>query len=340
MTPTQIKALWLAITLSLIALAPKGYGEVSEVEASGVEVREAEWSGEQNKSDNGEPTPIIIKHAPRGWTSDLQAYQNDLITLIFNQSLVSHGAFRLEMENRDLTNPRLNTLLRQGKIDSIFFSNRNAANNLIINNTGAALYPKPYLKALLGLRRFIIRREDIEKFSKIKTLRNLQNFTAGQPEGWPDSLIYENHDIKVVRPKSYSRLFLMLKNKRFDFIPLSTLEIDKAHREIAQQYPDLVILKGIFVYYPLPVVVAITGQRPKLQSRMDIGLNKIFDQAPNKTFDELFLKHFPLSNDSRASDKSVIIFLENPDLSADKNFKITHYFKEEYLSEEKTENNR
>lgn len=82
----------------------------------------------------------------------------------------------------------------------------------------------PLIQEFTEYRVLMIRKEDQSKFSNIKTLSDLQKFTAGTGSDWPSGDILRRNSIPTITINNSNKLFAMLKAKRFDFISRNTFE--------------------------------------------------------------------------------------------------------------------
>lgn len=157
----------------------------------------------------------------------------------------------------------------------------------------------PLRKGLLGSRVAFIRREDQEKFSQIRSLNDLREFTVGQGTGWTDNQFYQASGIPLVTAP-YGQLLQMLANKRFDLLPRSVLEIGQEKAMAEQASADLVIEKTLLLVYPLPYYFFVNKHDTALQKRLEAGLqmmqkdgslDAIFNKYHAAEIEKLDLRH-------------------------------------------------
>lgn len=174
----------------------------------------------------------------------------------------------------------------------------------------------PLIKGLLGYRVFIIHKDKLEIFNKIKTFKELQKLTACQGTHWPDTKILENSKIKVIKNTNFELLFLQLSKGRCDYFPRGVNEayVDMKARE--NKYPELILYDKIILYYPFPMYFFVNKENKKLANKIKKGLEVMVD---NGTLTEYIKNHentkhlFPLNNW-----RNVTTFkLYNPFLSKD-----------------------
>ncbi|MBL4630005.1 MAG: hypothetical protein JKY14_02195 [Paraglaciecola sp.] len=145
----------------------------------------------------------------------------------------------------------------------------------------------PLLKGLLGYRVAIIRAADKDKFAAVTSIENLRKLSAGQGHDWPDTKILIANKIRVMTSSTYSGLFAMLENKRFDFFPRGVTE---AWQELAMlKNPKLLIEDSLLFYYPSPIYFFVNKMNQILANRIEEGLKHAIDDG---SFEQLFIS-FP-----------------------------------------------
>lgn len=151
--------------------------------------------------------------------------------------------------------------------------------------------PVPLLKGLMGYRISLIRTEDRDRFTQIKTLEDLKPLVAGQGEGWSDVDIFRTNDLKVVTADQYEALYRMLKEERFDYFPRGAQEVLD---EFANFDTDsLMIEPNLVIAYPSPVYFHVHKDNTALAERIETGLKIAVEDG---SFDEFFYAH-PLVRD-------------------------------------------
>ncbi|WP_342616172.1 hypothetical protein [Rhodoferax sp. GW822-FHT02A01] len=177
----------------------------------------------------------------------------------------------------------------------------------------------PVDKGLVGYRVFLIRAEDQPRYSAVRTLDDLRQFSMGQGKDWSDVAIYKTAGFKVERGVSYEGLFEMLMNKRFDAFGRGATEVMDEFQARQKRYPGMAIEKDLLLYYPMPVYFWFprteTGRLHA--NRVETGMNAI---VRNGTLDRLFKQNFaPLIKALNLQNRR-LFRLTNPDLPPDQPF--------------------
>ncbi|VEN72966.1 conserved exported hypothetical protein [Candidatus Desulfarcum epimagneticum] len=222
--------------------------------------------------------PVSIKFFQ---TDSRYDYHVDLLRLAMEKT---SGPYVLEPVKNRMTQKRGLAFLTAGKKVDIAFL---AANK----EREAAFLPVrvPLLQGLLGHRVFIIRKDKLESFSKIKTLEQLKTgYKAGFGSQWADMEILESNQLPVYGTVNYENLFKMLSAGRFDYFPRGINEAWREVEERKDRYPDLVVEPKTGIYYDYPVYYFVNKKNVSLAKRVEAGLKKALSDG---TFKALFMKY-------------------------------------------------
>lgn len=267
------------------------------------------------------PSVELVTHSMGGWSPGIQRYQMDLLRLL----LANTGPYQLEPETRLLSGSRWRRVLSRGDTVTSFAA---VTLSFTLDDQDIVWLSGPFYKSLLGLRKLIVRKQDLAKFARVRTLADLQAFTAGQGSGWPDAQVYRNAGVDVVQGASLNQLLPMLSKGRFDFIALSVLEVDEVFADSRDAFPDLAVAEALYVYYPAPVYLAVSVNKPVAVERLKVGVDWLVSAQGRVAFDALFTEHFPQRlylKDARAR----LIALTNPTLPPDLAEPTNRYFYKE-----------
>lgn len=273
------------------------------------------------------PEPLTVIHSISGWSPAMKAFQMDLMRTLLRLSSEEEGDYNAVFDDRNMTTSRSMLATRRGEIHTGLTTGWGALRN---SKEHVTLYRYPYLKSLLGLRRFIIRAEDRERFESIRSVKGLKGFRAGQGAGWPDTRVYREAGIEVVEAENYPSLFPMLAKGRFDFLPLSVLEVEGALAAFEKDYPSLIIAENMYVFYPIPLYISVSNTKPKVSERLKAGLDVLFDPDSPFELDNLMLRHFPLEGEIEIDGRATLITMNNPYAEAEINLTMLRYFSEHY----------
>lgn len=146
----------------------------------------------------------------------------------------------------------------------------------------------PLLKGLLGFRKLIIHKDNLEKFNKINTLDDLRKYKACQGTHWPDTKILENAKIKVVKNTNYEAMFFQIKSKRCDFFPRAIFEASPEVESRKDILPQLMVYKDLALVYDFPMYFFVSKENIDLYERIKEGLTILFQ---TKEFDKFMMNH-------------------------------------------------
>ena len=169
----------------------------------------------------------------------------------------------------------------------------------------------PIYKGLLGKRLLVIRKQDEEKFAKIKNKNDLAMFVAGQGTHWPDNDILATNGLVVMLGIEPESLYKMLQANRFDYFPRGVVELFSEAKFI--NGTDLVIDKNIFLSYKNPLYFFVNNKNTELAERLEKGWEIILK---NGEFDTFFFNdpHVKSALEELKKYNRRIIHLDNPAL--------------------------
>lgn len=162
-------------------------------------------------------------------------------------------------------------------------------------------------KGLGGWRIALIRKENESSFAQIKTLADLQTFTAGQQQDWPDTPILQHSGITVTTTSSYDPLFRMLAAGRFEWFPRSIMEVWAE----ADSVKDLgiVVEPRVLIRYPSVYYFFVNKKNIALAKQIETGLEKALKDG---SFDRMLREyHGDVIAKARIKER-LIIDLPNP----------------------------
>ncbi|OUR77533.1 hypothetical protein A9Q77_03400 [Marinomonas sp. 42_23_T18] len=225
---------------------------------------------------------LAITHIrPYGQEDNRNAYFIDMLQLALSKTEENYGSFELKQAELVMNQSRaLKSLEYKDNIDVVWTMTSIEREGLF------KAIRIPLLKGLLGYRIFIIRKGTQETFSKVKTLENLKELTAGQGVSWPDMKILKANGFSVVGSTGYSTLFSMLEGGRFDYFPRG---VNEPWAEIkAHQEKNLEVEKTLIIQYPAPIYFFVNKDNHKLAFRIERGLRIAIADG---SFERLFRKH-------------------------------------------------
>jgi len=238
-------------------------------------------------------------------------YQFRLLELALKKTVASHGQFELTKNNEKYTSLRSRRELERGEVINIIALPTPIWPNSVADGKSPFTIKKPLLRGLLGYRKLVIRSSDLPKFERINSVAELQHLSAGQGRDWEDINIYRRNNYTVVDNADYFNLFAMLASGRFDYIPLSVIEIDDMMARFSRYSKDFVVVPNIIIYYPFPVLYNISVHHPELVARLDEGLD--IAQADG-SFKQLFESYFAGEQEKLKAQNLKLFVLKNPNI--------------------------
>src|SRR5690606_18362607 len=100
-------------------------------------------------------------------------YFVQLLKLVLDKTVASHGPYRLEMPSTYLIDNRLRAAIAQGKVDVAWFNTSPDAEQQLLAVT------EPLMGDINRYRLLLIRRGDQARFSAVKSLDDLRKLVGG-----------------------------------------------------------------------------------------------------------------------------------------------------------------
>jgi len=256
-----------------------------------------------------------IDYSYRYW--DLKAsdkrddYQFRLLELALKKTVATYGEYELTKNNEKYTSLRSLRELERGEVINIIALPTQRWPTKEVGSTTPFAIKQTLLRGLLGYRKLVIRRSDLQNFESINSIAELQKLSAGQGRDWEDINIYRHNNFAVTDNADYFNLFAMLAAGRFDYIPLSVIEIDDIMTRFSKYSKDFVVVPDLIIYYPFPVIYNISSRHPELVKRLTQGLEMA--QADG-SFKQLFESYFADELAKLKSQNMKVFILENPEV--------------------------
>jgi len=211
------------------------------------------------------------KYRDTGRISKRDDYQARLLALALEKTVATDGPYALNRVVATYSPRRMLQEMSEGKRINIFVGTGQAHGPGLASNEQICV-PFPIFDALLGYRHLIMRKEDEDRFSAISTLDQLKRLRAGQGHEWLDARILRHNGFRVDDSGNLDNLLPMLHSRRFDYVPMSIVEV----QSLIERHPDLadqlMIAPGIAIQYTLPSVFFVSKKFPALAARLERGL--------------------------------------------------------------------
>ncbi|MEB0138284.1 MULTISPECIES: transporter substrate-binding domain-containing protein [unclassified Undibacterium] len=145
----------------------------------------------------------------------------------------------------------------------------------------------PIDKGALGWRIALLRKNDKDLFKNVKSLADLQHFSAGQVHDWPDTAILRHSGLPVSVASSYEPLFAMLAAARFDYFPRAIFEVWQEFDEHREQ--GIVIDQAIVLHYDSAEYFFVSPRHAQFAADLRTALESLIVSGD---FDKLFQKYY------------------------------------------------
>lgn len=227
----------------------------------------------------------VVKYIANN-TGVSEEYYLEVIDTALKLTEPKYGAYKIEVTYEQLSSERKHELLVSGErlnVDRIvgFHQTRGPRGALLHINV-------PLLRGFMGYRIPLIRRESQSRFDQVKNLDDLRKIPLGFGKGW-EGYIYRQNGFNLTEPLTFELLLKMLAGGRYDFIPLSAIEIEDKYEIDHQSFDKLIPEQHLLIYTQMPNYFYVSPQVPALAERLNVGLKAMqADGRLNKIFEKYF----------------------------------------------------
>ena len=217
-------------------------------------------------------------------TSARQGYETALLHACLSATDAKYGAADLVVDDTDYPLAEDEGNIFEFGADILV----TVAGNVKFEHKQKIVINRPLTKGLLGYRLIMVRKESLEQFKDLKSAAELQALSIGIPATWADAEMFRKNNYNVVEKGIFDDLFVLLKNREFDYTALGANEIEEAFQQRAEPLGGISIEPSAMIYYPFPLVFYVSPGRPELAERVEAGLKAIMD---NGDHDKIFNKY-------------------------------------------------
>ena len=205
--------------------------------------------------------------------------------------------------NDDVSSARESSLVSQNEMD-VYWAGASPSQHQQNTPIRQAIF-----KGILGHRLFVIRQGEQYKFDKVDSLHQLKKLVAGQGSFWGDTKVLKAAGLPVITSTRGRRLWDMLAQGRFDYLPLAVhepwndIEIRPNHK--------LMVEENLMLVYPMALYFYVNTENNKLYELISKGMNKANSDG---SYDEVLLKSQIMQKTARYAniDKRKVIFIDGP----------------------------
>ena len=149
----------------------------------------------------------------------------------------------------------------------------------------------PLLKGMLGKRRFLVLKQNLDAFEKI-SISDLKAKVACQNIQWPDYQILKRNHFNVYGAPNYLTNYQMLSKGRCDYFPRGASEIEVNFEHMKAQFPNLAIVKNRMLSYPAYIYFFVGKRNEQLAKDIEKGLNRLSKTGELAKLQKAYLDKF------------------------------------------------
>ncbi len=261
----------------------------------------------------------VIKLAPGISKDDKRhVYSHTILKEALDATVKTHGNYTIIYADEPMSRGRALLLLKEGvKINVHGAPTRKEWEDTVIP------VRVPLRKGLLSYRLFLINKDKLNEFSKLKSITQLKKLKAGLGSQWSITRVMKKLNFKIVTGNNYDGLFSMLALNRFDYFSRGTNEIYNELNAKQDAFPNMVIEPTKALYCITPTYLFVSPKHPELATRIKTGLDIIID---NGVLDKIFQKTFGQSIKKSNFKNRLILSVNNPLLSEETPLDVKKYW--------------
>ncbi|QJB56900.1 hypothetical protein [Pseudodesulfovibrio sp. zrk46] len=246
---------------------------------------------------------VITYRSPESINDSRYNYDTEALELALEKTSDTWGGYSL-LPSPVMNFPRAIDFLKGHELDNPMFK-LSASAELCEE---FEYVPFPIDLGIVGYRMFFVSDTVNYRLSKVKSVKELKEFSIGQGAGWLDGEILEAAGFKVRVAPNYESLFNMVAEQRFELFPRGINEVElefKSHDHI----PGFMLNRTIGIHYPLPRFFFTNKNDKKAAQRIFEGLVMAYEDGSLK---ELWMKHYGPSLEFAKIGDVTFFDVENP----------------------------
>lgn len=171
----------------------------------------------------------------------------------------------------------------------------------------------PIDKGLLGYRVLLVRKDDLSRFARVRSVRDLRKLRAGMGKGWADVAVLAHAGLPLVEGSAHENLYAMLTANRFDYFARGVDEAQWEIKEWGPRFPQVAIEPTLLLRYPLPRYLYLRrdAEGEALARRLTAGLETMVRDG---TLESLFRQHKGPVIEPLRLERRRLLTLTNPGL--------------------------
>lgn len=197
-----------------------------------------------------------------------------------------------------LTQPRRLIELQAGRLDVAFVS------SVSPELPKLQVLRQPIRRGLLGLRLLLAPRAIAPQLARVRSMAELRPWRLGYGSDWSDLAQMQTLGLNVVTAASYSGLFRMLAQRRFDWMHRGLNEVWGEVDTPGLLPKEVVVVPRVALFYPLDDYFCVSPRRPELLGLLELGYGRLLRDGG---YAQWFRQHFgPALARARLDEREVI----------------------------------
>lgn len=228
-----------------------------------------------------------------------------------------YGPFEVQVVDLTMSNGRLHKFVVEGEI----FNTVVIIANQLWDDTTIGL-KIPVRLGLLSYRLLLVHEDNLPAFSKVNTIEELGEFSAGLVNGWETTKVFNHHKLNLKTTGHFQGIFSMVDKRRFDYLPRGVYEVYDELKSREAMLKNVVVEPTIALHIPTLTRVYVSPQKPRLARRISVGLSKMLANGDLK---KILYKYYDKDLKRAMLQNRKMITLENPYYNHNESLKYKDY---------------
>ncbi|WP_144062499.1 transporter substrate-binding domain-containing protein [Simiduia agarivorans] len=227
---------------------------------------------------------VLVLPSPQVATDARNEYKNAVLLRALELTRPEFGDFELNLNGPKMKRLRALSAIRTGELINTYFSVESPE-----WEENAIRIDVPIRRGIVNYRLLLVHRDNANVIGSANSVQDLRRFTAGVQSDWSTKGFLERYGMPTVAGESYKGLFVMLAEKRFDYLLRGVHEVYQELEHRADVHASLVVAPDIALYMPLSTYTYVSPASPRIAERLTLGLNRMLQSGElNAMFRQYF----------------------------------------------------
>lgn len=229
---------------------------------------------------------VVKLLAPQAGFDKKEAHKDEVIKRALEITVPEYGPYTIEKTSKSTVSGRALKMMKDGDIVNLCIR---IADEEWHQNAIPIKIPLRF--GVNSYRLLLVNKNDLDKFSKIKTLEDLKEVPIGLGRDWSISKVFRANDFETIESSSFEGTFLMLQHQRFGYIPRGINEVFEELRMRKDTLSNVTVEPTLALEIKLATYAYVSSKYPELAKRIEAGLSMMLKNGElRQLFNDYFLE--------------------------------------------------